>query len=290
MLICPVCLSPVERTERTLICPRGHSFDLARTGYVNFMKTKHPGDTREMLDSRRRFLDRGHYDRIGQHVSECAASHLDLILTTDHSETRNLVDAGCGEGHYLGMVQSLLRSRGHGEVAYLGIDSSRDACRLAAQRYQNAHFAVSDLKDFIPVADGSIHLLLDIFAPRSPTEFQRVLAPDGLVIVVIPQPHHLAELLSSFPLIGIEGNKAEHVVTRFEPLLQLVERAPIEYQRSLPPEDVVDLVGMSPSHRHLTAPLPIPLGPLTVTIAVEVLTFRSESKAYLRDVSEARSP
>ena len=52
LLICPVrdCGEPLERRERALACPRGHSFDLARSGYANLLqpqdrRSKIPGDS-----------------------------------------------------------------------------------------------------------------------------------------------------------------------------------------------------------------------------------------------------
>jgi 23S rRNA (guanine745-N1)-methyltransferase len=279
VLICPICRAPTHRVDRSLVCPRGHSFDLAREGYVNFLRSNHPGDTREMLASRRRFLDRGHYAPIGRRVCELAASHLAGSPSRDDSRRHSVVDAGCGEGYYLGLMQTHLRASGEIDVHCVGVDSSRDACRMAAQRYKHLCFVVSDLKDLIPVADGSVDILLDIFAPRSVAEFSRVLATFGLIIVVIPQPNHLEELQSSFPLIGIESNKADHVMRRFEPTLRLIDRESFAYELSLQRAEVVDLVGMSPSHRHLTEPLLPPSGPFGVTVAVEILAFRRGTEA-----------
>ena len=185
-----------------------------------------------------------------------------------------VVDVGCGEGYYLGMVCSHLLESGTHPVECLGVDSSREACRLAARRYPDIQFAVSDLKDFIPVAEASVDLLLDIFAPRSAAEFRRVLAADGRLLVVIPQPDHLRELQATLPLIGIEADKAGRVAQRLQPGLHVDSRESIRYTLSLPPEDVGDLVRMSPSHRHLTAPLELPSTFTTVTVAVEILTFR----------------
>jgi 23S rRNA (guanine745-N1)-methyltransferase len=171
-------------------------------------------------------------------------------------------------------MQTHLLANGDIEVEYIGVDSSRDACRLAAQRYKNIFFAVSDLKDLIPVSDCSVDILLNVFAPRSVAEFSRVLAASGLVIVVIPQPNHLEQLRPSFPLIGIESNKADHVIHRFEPSLKLVHRESIAYELSLQCEEVVDLITMSPSHRHLTEPVRPLSEPLGVSVAVDMLAFQ----------------
>jgi 23S rRNA (guanine745-N1)-methyltransferase len=226
-----------------------------------------------MLASRRRFLDRGYYAPIAQRLSDVAASHLTGITSNSETRFRSVVDVGCGEGYYLGLMQSRLQTHAEIEVQYVGIDSSREACRLAARRYRDICFAVSDLKDLIPVADGSVDLLLNVFAPRSVHEFTRVLHPSGVLVVVIPQPNHLDELRSSFPLIGIEENKADHVVRRFEPSLRLAQREPIQFNLVLEHDTVLDLIGMSPSHRHLTEPLLPVSGSMSVTVAIEILTF-----------------
>jgi 23S rRNA (guanine745-N1)-methyltransferase len=273
VLICPMCHAPLHRIERSLACPRGHSFDVAREGYVNLLRSNHPGDTREMLAARRRFLERGYFAPIARRLCEVAASHL-TSSAADSGNARSVVDAGCGEGYYLGLFQQQLRANDEIEVQYLGVDSSREACRMAAQRHKEICFAVSDLKDLIPVADSSVDLLLNVFAPRSVDEFTRVLRPSGLVVVVIPQPSHLGELRSTFPLIGIEGNKADHLIYRFEPSLRLIHREPVEYELVLEPEAIIDLIGMSPSQRHLTEPLRPLSGPLSVTVSTEILTFR----------------
>ena len=273
MLICPVCRDPLDRIERTLVCRRGHSFDLAREGYVNLLRSNHPGDTREMLESRRRFFDRGHFEPIAQRLSDIAVKHLTGVVAHSPGRFRSVVDVGCGEGYYLGVLQSHLRTLDEIDVQYLGIDSSREACRLAARRYPDLCFAVSDLKDLIPVEDESVDLLLNVFAPRSVEEFTRVLRPSGVVVVVIPQPNHLEELRSAFPLIGIEENKAQRVIRRFHPALHLTQRESMQFNLVLEPDALADLIGMSPSHRHLALPLRPVTGPTSVTAALEILTF-----------------
>ena len=66
MLQCPVrgCHMELLREERRLLCPRGHSFDVARSGYINLLqpqerRSKHPGDTVAAVAGRRRLHDRG---------------------------------------------------------------------------------------------------------------------------------------------------------------------------------------------------------------------------------------
>src|SRR5271154_749693 len=101
MLLCTVrdCHQPLARHERTLVCPRGHSFDVARSGYINLLqpqerRSKQPGDTAAAIAGRRRLHDSGVTQPLLRAIAEImAASTSDIIL-----------DAGCGEGFYLGTL------------------------------------------------------------------------------------------------------------------------------------------------------------------------------------------
>src|SRR5437016_11459441 len=99
MLLCPVrdCHLALERSERRVLCPRGHSFDVARSGYINLLqpqerRSKHPGDTTAAVQARRRLHDRGVTQPLLHAIAKIAApSPSDVVL-----------DAGCGDGYYLG--------------------------------------------------------------------------------------------------------------------------------------------------------------------------------------------
>ena len=63
-LLCPLCGLPLELNERTWRCEAGHSYDVARQGYVNLLpvqqkRSLHHGDTNDKLQARRRFLSAG---------------------------------------------------------------------------------------------------------------------------------------------------------------------------------------------------------------------------------------
>lgn len=100
LFACPVCMCPLKKEEKRYLCPHGHSFDLAKEGYVhllpaNRMHAKLPGDGKEMLAARRRILDAGHYEPF----SDCLNA---LVLElTDQAEKPVILDAGCGEGYWL---------------------------------------------------------------------------------------------------------------------------------------------------------------------------------------------
>ncbi|MFG1952782.1 putative RNA methyltransferase [Micromonospora sp. NPDC048830] len=77
-LRCPVCAEPLAEaaagTARALRCPRRHSFDVARQGYVNLLagRAPHIGDTAEMVAARADFLAAGHYDLVSAALADAA--------------------------------------------------------------------------------------------------------------------------------------------------------------------------------------------------------------------------
>ncbi|HVC82953.1 MAG TPA: methyltransferase domain-containing protein [Chloroflexota bacterium] len=266
ILRCPSCEGPLALEDRTLICPARHSFDLAREGYVNLSQSRQTGDSVEMLRARRRFLDAGHYQPLSDLINRLAAEHRPDTPCT-------VLDAGCGEGYYLGRLHQ------HRLCRTLGLDAAKDAARMAAGRYRATAFLVADLTKCLPLAAGAIDVLLNIFAPRHAEEFARVLQPDGLLLTVIPQPDHLAELRRRLPLLGIENRKEDQVRATLGKLFVPIGVECLSYPLSLTKDAAGDLVGMTPTARHLDAATRADLaapgaGPLTVTASFLVLSFR----------------
>lgn len=248
VLVCPVCERPLSREDATYRCAAGHSFDVAREGYVNLLRQPYPGDTREMLRARRAFLDAGHYRPLAMAVAARVVAH----LAATGAGVAALLDAGCGEGYYTAAVCGALRERLPGLRAdCYGLDVAKDAVRLAARRAPGATFVVGNVKDRLPFADASLAVALDIFAPRNPGELARVLAPDGLLLVVIPAPGHLAELRSALGLLEVEPDKERHVAEQLAADFALADREALELPLRLSGADLASLVAMSPSARHV---------------------------------------
>ncbi len=259
-LVCPLCSTSLKQVGSALKCASSHSFDLAREGYVNLLLThrtplKRPGDGKEMLRARQRFLERGYYRPLSDAINGLACRHLgDRARHAGKSGDVCILDIGCGEGYYLGRLRQQLAScPGHGGIRYFGMDIAKDAACLAARRYPSASFVVADVNALLPFADASIHLLLNIFAPRNPGEFARILAPGGLLVVVIPTPNHLRELQAALPLLKIEEDKRRRVIERFSGPLTLMETPTLEYEIALRNAEIRDLVRMTPSNWHLTS-------------------------------------
>jgi len=74
IFICPVCLSALTRTERSYVCEKGHVYDISKEGYVNLLlanqkNSREPGDSKEMLDARKSFLNKGYYKPLARAVT-----------------------------------------------------------------------------------------------------------------------------------------------------------------------------------------------------------------------------
>jgi 23S rRNA (guanine745-N1)-methyltransferase len=185
MLVCPVrsCHAPLVRVAARLVCPIAHSFDVARSGYVNLLqpqdrRSKNPGDTAEAVAARRRLLDRGFAQPLLEAVAEVAAFQpVEVVL-----------DAGCGEGFYLGSLAERFGLDAH------GVDISIPAIDAAARRYPQCEWIVANADRELPYVDRSFDVVMSITARMNPAEFSRVLKPGGRLLVAIPAPDDIIEL------------------------------------------------------------------------------------------------
>ncbi len=238
MYQCPLCLSPLTLGERTYCCENNHQFDLAKEGYVNLMPVQHkrskdPGDNKEMMQARRRFLGNQHYQPMQQRVAELAAS---LLVGTPH----RLLDIGCGEGYYTDQIQqSLAEHAAHTKV--YGLDISKVAIRYAAKRYPNCHFFVAS-SHRIPLSDAQLDAIVRIYAPCKAPELSRCLADNGVVITVTPAARHLHQLREQiYASVRLHDEQPE-TLDGFA--LEHEER--LHYPMSLSNGDAFDLLQMTP--------------------------------------------
>ena len=194
VLVCPVCGGGLGLTAagRSLACSAGHSFDIARQGYVNLYRGKPVNEySKESFRQRQQILEKGMY----AHILEEICSFLQAVCGA--GRPRLLLDAGCGEGYYTREIAARLGGCG---LDFYGVDLSRDSVLLAASTANQAGGAASAIKwlvadiGHLPVRDGSVDFLLDIFTSAIYEEFQRILSPEGYLIKVIPGEGHVKEL------------------------------------------------------------------------------------------------
>ena len=244
LLRCPTCRTTrrLHPDRGALRCTSGHTFDVARHGYVSLLTGSRAtsGDDAAMARARDRFLSSGAYTPIHQAVSRLTAGSLPGQGT--------VVDAGCGTGYYMsGVLDQLPGARG------LGLDTSVRALRSAARAHERAAAATWDVFRPFPVDDGVADVVLDVFAPRNPAEFHRVLRPGGELVVVRPTGRHLAELRGRVPaMVMVDPAKERRLHQALDPFFKAAVTEQLEYPAFLSRPEALDLLGMTPSARHVS--------------------------------------
>lgn len=188
LFACPLCHASLQAQDKSYCCSQGHQFDLAKEGYINLLPVQHkrsrdPGDSSEMMQARRAFLDAGHY----QPLRDCIVHLLEKNLTRPVDA---ILDIGCGEGYYtdaFGEVAAKLGAQSY------GLDVSKVAIRFAAKRYRNTQFCVAS-SHRLPFPNASLDAIVRIYAPCKAQELSRVVKPGGWVITATPGPRHLYQL------------------------------------------------------------------------------------------------
>ena len=157
-----------------------------------------------------------------------------------------VVDVGGGTGHHLAAVLDALPG-----VDGLVVDLSRDAARVAARAHPRMSAVVCDIRQGLPLLDGSVSVMLDVFAPRGGEEMRRVLRPDGRLLVVTPGSAHLRELAGVPGMLRVDGNKQERLERSLAPWFGLVDRRAAEWGMRLDRAAMRDIVSMGPSAHHV---------------------------------------
>ena len=197
-LACPIDGAPLAQRDRTLSCPQGHHFDIARQGYVNllpvqFKRSKNPGDNKEMVAARSQFLNKGYYQNIAATLSEYVLNYIPCV-----NSPICCLDAGCGEGYYLDFLQQTLITKhinsSPSDIPQLiGVDISKWAIIAATRRNKSITWVVGTNKH-LPVPAHSIDLLICGFGFPHYSAFKKALKPRGKIILIDAQEQHLIEI------------------------------------------------------------------------------------------------
>lgn len=242
------------------MCANNHSFDVARSGYVNLLqpqdrRSRNPGDTAEAVAARRRFYERG--------------DPLIDALVRAFPLRGALLDVGCGEGSHL---EAFRHAYG---VEPWGIDISVPAIELAARSYRECSFVVANADRFLPFADGSFDAVMSITARMHRDEMHRVLHPDGALLVVIPGAEDLVELREAVQGERVERDRVQRTVDEFTPLFALERHDTLKSVGRLDRTAILEV--MSSSYRGLRTRERERIEQLDaaeVTLAREALLFR----------------
>lgn len=272
-LACPLDGAPLRREGLSWRCAQGHCYDIASQGYANLLPVQHkrsrdPGDSKEMVAARRRFLNAGHYAPIAAAVN--AAVLANLPATGRFA----CLDAGSGEGYYL---RQLAAAPGARELAILGLDISKWAVQAAAKQDKGPNWVVgSNAK--LPVLDATLDRILCLFGFPVYAEFARVLQPGGELIQVDAGPDHLRELREViYPTLKPERSGEQLAPPGFRDGASENVRFPLTISGA---EPIADLLAMTPHLYRATAEGRARAAALTeITLTVDVKIVRWEKAA-----------
>jgi 23S rRNA (guanine745-N1)-methyltransferase len=256
LLACPVCRDAVAVADGALRCANGHSYDIARQGYVNLLGSSEPAnaDTTEMLDARARVHHAGVFDPVTEVLTELAEGR------------RHVLEAGAGTGHYLSAaLGSSPDSQG------VGLDVSKAAARHCLRTDPRIAALVADVWKPLPVRDRAVDLVLAVFAPRNLPQFARILRPDGRFVAVTPRAGHLVGLRDAYGLLDVPTGKAEQLAAAAAEFFDLIDTRVIKYRMPVAESLARDLIAMGPNAFHQ---VPATVTASTVSIDVTVQVFR----------------
>ncbi|MGL6119446.1 MAG: methyltransferase domain-containing protein [Fusobacteriaceae bacterium] len=243
MLICPICKEKLLKEEKRYICINNHTFDISKYGHSNLLlsnqkNSKLPGDNKEMVLSRKNFLEKGYYKGISEKVNEVILEEL------QEKNEVNILDIGCGEGYYTENLRKKLEEKNK-KNRILGIDISKEAVISASKSYKNIEWVVASATN-IPVEGESLDIILCMFAKIDPEEKMRTLKKGGKLIVVSTGENHLIEMKETV----YESVRKEFYLPAEDETLKIFnhkETVNFSYQTELlEKESIINLFNMTP--------------------------------------------
>ncbi|MFS0690715.1 putative RNA methyltransferase [Sporosarcina sp. 179-K 8C2 HS] len=233
---CPICSAVMEMEEHSrLVCRNMHSFDLAKSGYVNLAPQAHSTKyDKSLFEARTAVMNSGFFKPVLENITARLEDQLAEI------KSPAVLDAGCGEGTHLQAVHSQLGK----ESVCIGIDLAKEGITAASKAYPGIIWSVADLAA-MPFADSSMDAILNILSPANYAEFNRLLKRGGLLVKVVPESGYLQELREVF-YDGKQQKEEADPVARFQEQFDAVETERVTYQFELPETLLAPLIRMTP--------------------------------------------
>ncbi len=268
------CGEPLALEGPAWRCARGHSFDIARSGYVNLLqpqdrRSSNAGDSSEAVDARSRVLAAG----VGGEILQAFVEQAARILG---EQSVHIIDLGCGSGELLQRLVSHRRKAVPAAVtAAVGIDLSLPAIERAARASGDITWVVANADRRLPIRDHSVDLVLSFNGRRNPDECARVLTDGGAVLVAVPGEDDLIELRALVQGEATPRDRTESLAAEFAPWFTVGQRLAVREQHRLSADALRDLLrGTYRGERESVASKVSALEAGRVTLATEILRFQ----------------
>jgi len=248
-LACPIDGKLLVSTENQLVCPLGHSYDIAKQGYINLLpvqykRSKQPGDSKEMVVARSRFFESGLYEPIAEQLSTIVQEN------TRRETTLNILDVGCGEGYYLNYLSgSLMAIPNDNKYALIGLDISKPAILSAAKTNSQVTWLVATNRQ-PPIEKSSVDIILCVFGFPCYDAFIKVLKPGGMLLLVNAGVDHLMELRKIIYPIMTSRNLTDSLVKKDISTLTSSGQQQLTYQCTLSSNEIIKNLLLMTPHIH----------------------------------------
>jgi len=250
-----------------LVCDAGHSYDIARSGYVNLLqpqdrRSRVAGDSKAAIEARAALLDAG----VGRTLLDALAARAAML---DLGDAPVVVDLGCGSGEGLAAIVGPRAATG------IGIDLSTAAAERAARRFPDLNWVVANADRRLPLFDASVDLVVSIHGRRNPAETARVLQPHGCLLIAVPAADDLIELRELVQGARVERDRGEAVLAEHQTQFESIERSAIREAAELDRDSLLEaLRGTYRGARRAAAERVATLDRLRVTMASDVFLLR----------------
>ncbi len=227
LLKCPICNEPLHKENKIAKCQNNHSFDYAKSGYLNLLlkQSKDHGDNAAMVKARSAFLQSESYSFLKQA----------LVDIVNDLKPDVFVDLGCGEGYY---TKALVANEKY------GFDVSKDAIKHASKFDKTTNYTIASIFH-LPLNDASCDVCMTCFAPFAKDEIERILKDNGSFLYVLPGPKHLYELKQE-----LYETPYKNDVQPLDTNLKLVASKTIEQTLHLDHTQLMNLFEMTPYAYH----------------------------------------
>ena len=239
---CPICSSQMQIVDsKSLICTNHHCFDIARRGYINFLSHAHKTKyNKQMFNFRNIISKNGFFAPLTQQISKV------IINTKPKNSPIKILDAGCGEGSHLSNILEKAKQNAANNLLGVGMDISKEGIYIASREYPHSIWCVADIAQ-CPFANKQFNFIVNILSPSNYSEFQRMLADDGMIIKVIPGSQYLQELRKIFyAQTDKQVYSSNKIINLFRNHLDLQDMQQLKYRIDLDNTLIKPLVYMTP--------------------------------------------